>query len=227
VVAGVAWLAGSVSKLGMRTSWAAAAVSLLVGLAFGVWTFKLPPRPYRGFGEAASRLTADPQFRDVVLLVCSDVSGEGDFIAEVAAREKRPGHIVLRGSKMLARMTSIGTHYQPLYGTPGELLEYLESVPVGVLVVETAAKRPRFFHEDLSLEMLRRHPDRWQWIGSYPKLRASSSPGVQVRAYRLVGQNGASRIRIDLGRRLGRFIENRPSGRLHQIGGAPPAPTGP
>lgn len=110
---------------------------------------------------------------------------------------------------MLASMTWSATWYQPLYTTPGDLLKFLESVPVRVLVVETAPGRRRFPHEELTEEMLRLYSDRWRLIGSYPKLRVSSPPGAEVRVYELAAPGGQprSKIRIDLQGQLKRFLE--------------------
>ena len=209
-VGGVAWFLEAILNPGSRRSMWATALALLAGLAFLLESFEVPRRRYRGFSEAASRLTADPGLRDEIFLICSDAGGEGALIAEVAARERRPGHIILRGNKVLAQVSWSGGRYKSRFTTPGELLKFMESIPVRVLVVKTAAAPPRLPHEILTEEMIRQYPNRWALIDAYPKLRPPSVPGTQVRAYRLIGQEGKPRssIRIDLRYRLGRPIVN-------------------
>ncbi|HSW48981.1 MAG TPA: glycosyltransferase family 39 protein [Bryobacteraceae bacterium] len=205
-VGGVAWLLGHVPGPGRwRPAWA-----LLIGFFFLLESFPLPQRRHHGYAEAAAQLTADPRYRDAVFLICSDASGEGAFIAEVAARDRRPGHIVLRASKMLAAMTWNGAAIRDRFDTAAGLQEYMESVPVSVLVVETGGSRHPWRYERLTEEMLQQYPERWAPIATYSGSRARSAAGVQIRAYRLIGSEGRPRspIRIDLGGRLGRTIGN-------------------
>jgi hypothetical protein len=207
---GIAWILEAVLKPGGRRVRWATAFALLAGAAVILESFEVPQRRYYGFSEAASRLSTDPRLRDEVFFICSDASGEGAFIAEVAAREQRPGHIILRGNKMLATVSWGGAIYSSLFQTPDDVMKYMESVPVRVLVVGTEVNQPRRRHERLTEEMIRRYPDRWSLIDVYPKLRPPSAPGARLRAYRLISQEGKPRsnIRIDLRQRLGKFIGN-------------------
>lgn len=209
-IAGIAWLAGNLPLAGWRLSRRAAILGIVAGLAFGVETFEIPQRRYVGFSEAAEDLLANSELHTSVYFICSDAQGEGAFISEVAAREKRPGHIVLRGSKMLAFARWTGAGYQLRYKTPEEISRHLESVPAGVLVVQFGPERPQSEHIRLAQQMLSSQTDRWKLIGIYPRRRASSLPGTEVRAYRLAGDQSrpVGKIRIDVTGRLGRIIEN-------------------
>ncbi len=209
-VGGIVWLVGLVTAAGSRRAMGAAALVLIIGSAFLLESFPLPRRRHHGYAEAAAQLTADPRYEDAVFLICSDASGEGAFIAEVAARERRPGHIILRASKMLVHMNWTGWSYAPFFDTPEEAQTYMESVPVRILVVETGGGRRLWGYERLTEEMLQRYPERWAAIGSYSGSRSRSAAGVQVKAYRLTGGEGRplSRIRIDVRARLGRDIGN-------------------
>jgi len=134
-VAGSGWLLRGSAQAWLTLTKRALLLALLAGLAFSVGTSGTPPRPYAGFYEAAKELVGDDRFRRSGFLVCSDAAGEGAFIAEVAVREARPGHIVLRASKMLAKASWSGANYQLLYRTPEDVQRYLESVPVAVLIL--------------------------------------------------------------------------------------------
>jgi 4-amino-4-deoxy-L-arabinose transferase-like glycosyltransferase len=208
-VAGIARLASSLPPARWKPAKRAVLLALAAGLAFGLETFEIPQRRHNGFSEAAEDLLANAELRKSVFLICSDAQGEGAFISEVATREKRPGHIVLRGNKMLASMGWDGAFYRLRYKTPEEVATYLESIPVGVLVVEVTGGQQRG-HRRLVRQMLDSHADRWKLIGAYPRERRAASPGAEIRAYRLVGSESrpGGKIRIDLGGKLGKVIEN-------------------
>jgi hypothetical protein len=209
-VAGIARLASSLPPARWKPAKRAVLLALATGLAFGLETFEIPQRRHSGFSEAAEDLLANAELRKSVFLICADAQGEGAFISEVATREKRPGHIVLRGNKMLARTNWNGTLYQLLYKTPEQVATYLESVPVGVLVVAVTGEQRQMEHRRLVREMLDSHADRWKLIGAYPRERRTTSPGAEIRAYRLVGSESrpGGKIRVDLRGRLGKVIEH-------------------
>jgi hypothetical protein len=210
IAGGVVWFRDAfASRLGHRRTWVAIIVAA-AGSAFLLESFRFPPRRYYGFEEAASELAGRANLGGQVFLVCSDSHGEGAFVAHMAALDQRPGLIVLRGNKMLADVTWGGTRYSLRFTTPAEVMKFMESVPVRVLVLESPSTRTPSAHEILVEQMIRQYPERWSLIGSYPELRPASPPGASVRAYRLLGREGQSRsrIRVDLRRRLGRVIEN-------------------
>jgi hypothetical protein len=207
---GIAWLAGlAAGKWGRRRAWAAT-IAAAAACSFLLESFQFPQRRYYGFSEAASELARDRALGGAPFLVCSDSNGEGAFIAAFAAQDRRPGRIILRGNKMLAAMNWTGNVYKARFTTPAEIMRFIENVPVRVLILESSPGRTRTVHEQLTEEMIRQYPERWALIGSYPKLRAASPPGVKVVAYRLTGREAQprSRIRIEMHGRLGRVIEN-------------------
>ncbi|MFZ0921437.1 MAG: glycosyltransferase family 39 protein, partial [Candidatus Acidiferrales bacterium] len=103
----------------------AASVALLV-LCF-VFTGLSFPRAYsRGYGAVAKMLVSDPVLDRSVILVSSDAEGEGMLISEIAMRDRRPGHIVLRASEVLARSDWNGGNYRLFYSSPQDLQRYLE-----------------------------------------------------------------------------------------------------
>jgi 4-amino-4-deoxy-L-arabinose transferase-like glycosyltransferase len=96
-----------------RRAWAVAA---LVAVVFLATEFSVHRKRYYGFAEAAERLE-EPQYKDSVFLVSSEGEGrdgEGMFISEIAMREKRPSHIVLRASKVLSQSDWMGARYKLL-----------------------------------------------------------------------------------------------------------------
>lgn len=87
--------------------------------AFVLQTFRVPAKGYQGFAPAAKQLLAEPGNDKATFLVSSDARGEGMFISELAMREKRPGHVVQRGSKVLASSTWSGGKYRMVYRRKG------------------------------------------------------------------------------------------------------------
>jgi hypothetical protein len=208
LAAGMAWVLawGPLGRVSARRK----TVVLAVALGALVWwyAYHTPRKPRYGYAEVASELVARPELRNSVLLVSSDALGEGMLISEVAMREKRPGHIVLRASKMLFRSSWTGEEYRPLYQTPAELLRFLEDTPVGILVIDLSA--PVQQHQRLLLEVVNSHPERWKLLASYPQGAGRPEAWRQVRVYRLAGHEGrpVGKIRMDLRSRITTFAEN-------------------
>ena len=72
----------------------------------------LPEAPGKGFGLIVEEVVKRPEAADARLLIASDATGEGMFIAEVAMRERRPGHVIRRASKVLSAQTWDGGEYR-------------------------------------------------------------------------------------------------------------------
>lgn len=149
---------------------------LLLGLGFlGLFVatgFALPPKQPHGFGPVAQVLVSQPQFRDSVMLVSSDADGEGMFISEVAMRERRPGHVVLRASKVLADEQWNGGDYRSLYSTPQQILAYLSSVPVRIVVIDSSIPDGLLVeHEEMLRQAITASSSEWKPLGSYPVWR--------------------------------------------------------
>jgi hypothetical protein len=209
-VAGTGWLLRRSGQAWLTLTKRTLVAALVAGLAFNIWASATSRQRYAGFSEAARALLSDERFRHAGFLVCSDASGEGAFIAEVAVREARPGHIVLRANKMLAKMSWSGNIYQLLYGTPEEVQEYLEGIPVAVLVLDLTPAPTWTEHHKLVEAVVNRYADRWRLIGVYPRERPRSPDGAEVRAYALAGYESkpAGEVRVDLTEQLNKFVEN-------------------
>ncbi len=204
---GTAWAAGIFpSRWGGRRVGAAVMAAVMVVLA-GAERFRLVRREPRGFAAAAQELASRPELANSVVLVSSLLGGEGAFIAEAALRERRPGRVVLRATKVLASSGWSGHGYEVRFQTPEEIAAFLESIPVGVVVWDGAPGYAPMEHHELLIEALRRDPARWRRLGSYP---ADGPPGrPRVEVYRQVGHESRprNRIRLDLERRLGKVLE--------------------
>jgi hypothetical protein len=178
-----------VAALPGAARWKAAGVAAVVLAAAAVNVDAVRPKRPAGFIAVARDLLADETLRGSVFLVASDAIGEGMFIAEVAMREERPGHVVLRASKALSESGWMGEGYASFFDTPEQLQEYLESVPVGVVVLEEDAA-PDQAHHRLLRQVMSDHPERWERIRAYAG-RGGLSPGeAGIGVYRLAGHEG-------------------------------------
>jgi hypothetical protein len=179
---------------------AAAMVILFAGTAFSI-----PRQQHRGFDEI-SQLVERPDYKNSVILVASEGDGEGMLIDEVAMREARPSHFVLRASKMLGQGDWMGNHYILNYHTPEEVMKFLDSIPVGVVVIDnqTGLATPTYYA--LLKQTIAAFPDLWEHAGTYPEAHGT---GPTIDVYRLKSAAGRNpgKIRIAMPYTLGRSIE--------------------
>jgi hypothetical protein len=197
IAAVLAW--GPMARIPDRGRELLLAVALVVVIA--VHVLAAPRKDYHGFAAVTHDLLAAPEFRNSVFLVSSDPTGEGMFISEVAMHEKRPGHIVLRGSKVLADSNWTGRTYRPRYRTTDNEMRYLEGIPVGIVIIDLLPREQKE-HQTLLRQTIQDYPNRWELLGSYP--------AHKVLVYRLVGHENrpVGKIRIEMEHNLKRAIEN-------------------
>jgi hypothetical protein len=162
----------------------AAAILLAAG---AMVVFPIARRASSPASSAARFIIAEPQYRDTVILVVSeDGRTEGAVIAEVAMREKRPGHYVARSSKTLAWERIMGNDYRPAFLTSASLMTYLDSVPIGLLVLEPPQGGCHIAHVCQMLEVMRSHPERWRAVANFSRDRPEGD-GRQLIIYEMVG----------------------------------------
>jgi len=169
-------------------------LALALLLAFNV--YQSPSKRHYGFSEVAQDLLSRPAFKDSVFLVCGDAVDEGMLISEVAEREPRPGHIVLRASKMLASEDWMGRQYQALFQSQREVLQYLEDIPTGIVIIDENGRRTP--HGQLLYQGIQSHPEKWGLLTQYRPIGTSASRAGDIQVYRLIGHEGrpVSKIRI-------------------------------
>jgi ABC-type cobalt transport system substrate-binding protein len=198
LVAGIYAIARWVEFLPMdplRRLWATAAVVVVV---FLIRNFSVSQKRYFGFDEVAERLES-PEYKNSVILVSSDAQdGEGALISEIAMRERRPSHIILRATKMLSQSDWMGERYSLLYKTPDELMAFLESIPVEIVVIQDGDGQEYPEHK-LLRQTIDQYSAFWEQVGTFPR-RHNGEVGSSIDAYRLKSAAGrrVSNIRINL-----------------------------
>jgi hypothetical protein len=165
--AGVAGIASSIPDV--RHNLRMSIVITLVGIGAATLVLaalRVPDKPRMGSDAAVEELLSRREFSDSVLLVASEGYGEGVFIAELAGRERRPGHRVLRASKVLSSDNWDGSGYRLLPNSAKETNRYLEDADVGLIVLDMGSSpRARSVpHFQLLLDVVHGYPDRWRLI---------------------------------------------------------------
>jgi hypothetical protein len=140
-----------------------------------------PPKLHVGMDAVARSVAASPVNQRY--LIVSDPKGEGIFIAEVAAAEQRPGHVIERGSKTLSRSNWLGRGYVLLFPATEDLMRYFESDPGRILILDD----PDSQSPDAALveRTVAAYPDRWRLIAQYPRIHSAGRAPGEVRILRL------------------------------------------
>jgi 4-amino-4-deoxy-L-arabinose transferase-like glycosyltransferase len=206
--AGFSWVRSRPLLGRLPARWKTPILALVFGAAFLGWTFTVVGGVHNGYSNVARDLLGRSEFRNSVFLVSSTARGEGGIIAQIAMNERRPGHIVLRGTKVLARSEWSGRGYRLLYRTPDEVMGYLTDVPVRILIVDSERDHGENDHRALLLRMIETYPQRWRHIGSYPQRGPDGVLVSEIRLYQQIGRpdTPTPKIRIDMGLMIGREI---------------------
>jgi hypothetical protein len=163
----------------------AEALGVLIAVIFAFNVFALPPERPTGFAQAAAFLTSHREFANAVILVSSDGGGEGPFIARMAELDHaRLNHIVIRASHALADSSWNGGGYRLLLHSPAEVSDYLQRVPIGVVVIDRTSLKTRNLHQPLLEQAIATHQEQWKLVGMFPA-NATERQGIAV--YRMNG----------------------------------------
>jgi len=210
---GCASLRRRAAMIRVRNRIPAVVARLAIAAIFIAAVVLAPVKGVGGFDQVARRILADARFHDSISLVASDAVGEGMFVSDVGMDDKqRPEHIVLRGSKMLADVAWIGRDYRSLFDSPEELLSYLDSVPV-VLVVSDHSMPEHLYlpHEKLLDQAIQKYPSRWRLLSESSVWRDGVEYPKALRLYELLGNEGQPHrtIILDMKRMLQRKLQLR------------------
>jgi len=209
-VSGFLWIVRRLPIPAVPVPARAAALGSLSAALFATQTWTVPAKPYQGFDQAAHFLLTTPAFAAGNFLVISHARGEGAFISEIAMHDARPGHIVLRSSKVLSSSTWYGSVYRLRYQTSPELRDFLDHAPIDAVALDTRPPQfppdePACRLESQAREVLRNDP-HWKLLAQFPKLPAAP-PWIDL--YTRIGPQPTGPVRLDLHYTLGRDIVAR------------------
>lgn len=162
--------------------------ALLILIACMTNVTRLPSKPHLGLDNVARVILSDQQLAGTPLLIVSDAQGEGAFIAEIASGERRPGHIVERGSKVLATSGFMGTAYRERFTTPAELMQFFDANPDLIVLLDTPDHVPP--HVDLVRNTVAAYARRWRTLATFPRWHSSPDlhPQSTIRVLALVSK---------------------------------------
>ncbi len=144
-----------------------------------------PPDPKRwsGFAPMAQAVLSDPAMQAHPVLVCSDASGEGMFISEIAMRDHRPGVTVLRANKETAVMDWAGRGVRTRFKNDDDLVAWLRERGVGCIVVDTSMGDKRGPHHDQLIHLCETRTEQFWPASSSSVVREGKSGSQTVRLY--------------------------------------------
>ncbi len=169
VLGGAVWIANQIPRTNWLFQWRMALAGGLTVCSFFLSAFSIPKVRHYGFMEAAHFVAARPDLNSATILVSSESGGEGMLISEVAMEQPRPSNVILRGTKSLASMEWNAARYQNFYSSPAEILHYLESEKVRLVVVDDFPPTVHFPHNGLLWKTIQHDKDRFQLLASFPQ----------------------------------------------------------
>jgi hypothetical protein len=139
-------------------------VAAAVAVLYVAGSFRLMRMPHIGYAEVAASIASRQAPDQKVVLVAGSAENEGMAVSEIALRERRPHHYVLRASKLLARSSWMGARYRSLHQTPVEVLQALDEAGVSAVIVQANTPGDMLHHRLLD-KALRSAAETWErWV---------------------------------------------------------------
>jgi Dolichyl-phosphate-mannose-protein mannosyltransferase len=183
----------------------------ILAAVFLLGTFFVPRTISFGFAPVAEYILSKPELAKAVLLLSSDATGDGMFISELAMREKRPGHYVLRATKVLCDCSWLGDQRSSRYATPEELMSYFDHSPIQVVVDDESVPPHATLDSHRVLDdTIQSYGDRWKLLGSFPISRNGVVYPKGIQVYSISGTDPGASVEIDLRRMLNKTIQLQP-----------------
>ena len=121
-----------------------------------------PSKHWSGYGKLANELLSDAHGKEQAIMISSDPTGEGVFTAELAMREKRPGHIVKLASRDLARRDTLRGDPRPRFETEDDVATWFAKAGIDYLLIdESVPEELRTQHHDQLMRAVDAHSDRF------------------------------------------------------------------
>ena len=176
---GAVWIANQIPRESSLFKWRVVLLGGLTAVSFFAGTFYIPKVRHYGFVEAAHFLAARPDLKTATILVSSESGGEGLLVSEVAMAQPRPYNFIIRGTKSLASMEWNAAHYQSFYSSPAEIVRYLESERVQLVVMDDFPPQVHFPHNDLLRKTIQQS-HHFQLLAAFPNGDAKLKGKVYV-----------------------------------------------
>jgi len=190
VLPAILLLAMEALLLARKRPWVSVALALVALIFF---PFKIYRQHPGGFTQLLAQVKHPAR-----MMISSNGTGEGAWIAEVALAEKRPASVVVRATKSLALAGWNNEYYHLTVKTPADVQTQLDELGIEVAVLHADADWAEKEHQNLLLATLRQG-DAWKLCGTAGELTAycrTRPPSVARKP-----------LSIDLRRRIGRIIQ--------------------
>jgi hypothetical protein len=154
---------------------------------------------YMGF-EALALQVIEKAEPGTHILVCSDASGEGMFISELAMRDRRPNFVVERGSKVLVDPNSqswSGRNMRLRFGEDTELFDFIMRSKIEYIVLDAAVPpdKQTTYHDQLRRVMEDdRHAGIFWRAAESPITRDGEDLAPPLRLYRVMRTQGLQEL---------------------------------
>ena len=199
---GAAWVLAKLGEAKVQR-YARVVVSLLLaGWAVSlVATFNFPSKSCRGCGDVVEFLLSQPDLCRRPMLICSDASGEGMFVAETLRQDSQRRCLVLRASKVFASSPWSREDYVPFVQTPEDVAALLGRLQIGAIIVDASVPEPeRDLHDRLLAESLGSKSSAYHLLRSSSIVRGKChlSDGLRIYAANNSAEEGSTDIEIDM-----------------------------
>jgi hypothetical protein len=166
-----------------------AALVAAAAVPFVIQAAAVAPKQSIGAG-AFIREMNQPALKNAAVLVAGDSTFEGVMISEIAMRDRRPGHVVARASKLLASAAWNGADYHVRFPNAAQAMQYVDALPIQVIALEASPDHPQTHYMQLREGLLEDSAEweRWDFAGA--------APGLVVFQRRHAVSNSAGRERL-------------------------------
>lgn len=155
---------------------------ILAGLAlavavYGAAGFRITPKTNLPYAEVARDLLPKRDLPPSIFMISSEAAVETVFVAEVAMRDRRPNHFVLRAAKMLARMTWNERRYETRVSNEGQVRDILHRLGVSTIIIDTTMGVRRWPHHRLLKNLVSTDPE-WRLTRQYGAVEVYEFQGI-------------------------------------------------
>jgi len=161
-----------------------------------------------GYRSVAGWLLANRDRGENVVLIASDIDGEGMLISEIGQSEPRPSLYIVRSSKLFEDCDWEGQECRPMITDPSRAEQVLDSMPVRYAVVDRFSGIASTARTELLRRMITAHADLWILRKIQPAIAPDSGNRGEILIYERSGLNQSDRVHVsvDLRRMIGKVI---------------------
>ncbi len=191
------WLAARVSSLTSSSPrFAATALAVFTAAVCVFHGIPLRQKADNNYEAVVRRAMQGIDSNGIVYLIAGNPRSEGAFVAAADLADSPGRHIVLRSTKVLAKTDWSQSYYWPLFGSSGQIADYLEKSPISLVVLQNGT----LYRPDLTMlkAALRDSPC---WV----ELPPASHALLYRRTCPL--PRGPITIRLDMGESLKKYVE--------------------